>query len=143
MTSTVENLVLDLLGWVQRRERTYHETMDAWRTSCPQLPVWEDANERRLVETTSDHGRLLVRVTPTGLALLVEKRPWNRPGPYAGARRTWPGRRRNRAVPAFPHQGFSFFHSMSAHATMSNYLRDPFRSKCRSSRHTPDSCSQR
>jgi len=36
-------LVNDLLEWVAARPRTYRETMDAWRTSCPKLPVWEDA----------------------------------------------------------------------------------------------------
>ena len=51
MTDTVENLILDLVEWVGRKERTYQETMDAWRTSCPKLPVWEDATERGLVET--------------------------------------------------------------------------------------------
>jgi len=75
MTDTVENLVLDLVEWVARKERTYQETMDAWRTSCPRLPSWEDATESALVETFSSSGRLLVRVTPAGLALLKEKRP--------------------------------------------------------------------
>jgi hypothetical protein len=46
MVDTVENLILDLLEWVGRRERTYQETMEAWRTSCPRLPVWEDATDR-------------------------------------------------------------------------------------------------
>ncbi len=75
MTDTVENLILDLVEWVGRKERTYHETMDAWRTSCPKLPVWEDASERGLVETARVDGRLIVRATPEGLALLREKRP--------------------------------------------------------------------
>jgi hypothetical protein len=75
MTDTVENLILDLVAWVGRKERTYDETMDAWRTSCPRLPVWEDAIELRLVETAAANGRLLVRATPAGLALLREKRP--------------------------------------------------------------------
>jgi hypothetical protein len=75
MTDTVENLILDLLEWAGRKERTYEETMDAWRTSCPKLPVWEDATERGLVETVFLIGRSLVRVTPGGLALLKEKRP--------------------------------------------------------------------
>jgi hypothetical protein len=30
MTDTVENLILDLVEWVGRKERTYQETMDAW-----------------------------------------------------------------------------------------------------------------
>jgi D-3-phosphoglycerate dehydrogenase len=75
MTNTVDNLILDLLEWVARKERTYQDTMDAWRTSCPRLPVWEEANDRGLVETGSAKGHLVVRVTPAGLALLKEKRP--------------------------------------------------------------------
>ena len=35
MTETVQSLVLDLVEWVGRKDRTYRETMDAWRTSCP------------------------------------------------------------------------------------------------------------
>jgi D-3-phosphoglycerate dehydrogenase len=75
MANTVEHLILDLLEWVGLKERTYQETMDAWRTSCPRLPVWEDANDRGLVETGSVDGHLIVWVTPAGLALLKEKRP--------------------------------------------------------------------
>jgi len=75
MTDTVENLVLDLLEWVGRKQRTYAETMDAWRTSCPRLPVWEDATGRGLVEAYSSGDGRLVRVTPAGLAFLKEKRP--------------------------------------------------------------------
>ena len=75
MTDTVENLVLDLVEWVGRKERTYQETMDAWRTSCPRLPVWEDATERGLVQTTFASGRSLVRVTQAGFEFLKEKRP--------------------------------------------------------------------
>ena len=75
MIDTVENLILDLIEWVGRRERTFEETMDAWRTSCPRLPVWEDASERGLVETASANGRSIVRATSAGLAFLKEKRP--------------------------------------------------------------------
>ena len=74
MTNTVENLILDLLEWLSRKERTYKETMEAWHTSCPRLPVWEDAQDRGLTETTSANGGSLVRVTPAGAALLKEKR---------------------------------------------------------------------
>ncbi len=75
MADTVENLILDLLEWVGRKHRTYQETMDAWRTSCPKLAVWEDANDRGLVSTASANGRLTVCLTPAGLALLKEQRP--------------------------------------------------------------------
>ena len=75
MTDTVQNLILDLVEWVERTDRTYEETMDAWRTSCPRLPVWEDASERGLVERTVANGRVMVRATSDGLALLKERRP--------------------------------------------------------------------
>jgi hypothetical protein len=75
MTDTVENLILDLLEWVGCAERTYHETMDAWRTSCPRLQVWEDASGRGLVETARVNGHSIVRVTEAGFAHLKEKRP--------------------------------------------------------------------
>ena len=45
----VEALILDLLEWLANGERTYEEVMGAWRTSCPRLPVWEDANDRGLI----------------------------------------------------------------------------------------------
>jgi hypothetical protein len=67
---TVEGLIVDLVEWVGRKERTYRETMEAWRTSCPRLPVWEEANDRGLVETISAKDCSMVRVTPRGLALL-------------------------------------------------------------------------
>ena len=70
MTDTVEALIVDLLLWLDLRERTYEETMSAWRTSCPRLPVWEDANDRGLIVT--EHG--VVRVTAAGRALLVRPR---------------------------------------------------------------------
>src|SRR5262245_5218363 len=75
MTDTVDNLILDLVEWVARKERTYQETMDAWRTSCPRLPVWEDATDRGVLDTISENGRSVVRATPAGLAFLKEMRP--------------------------------------------------------------------
>lgn len=75
MTDTVENLVLDLVEWVGRKERTYHETMDAWRTSCPRLQVWEDASGQGFVETARVNGLSIVRITKAGLVHLKEKRP--------------------------------------------------------------------
>ena len=39
----VEALTLQLLHWVAERPRTYDETMQAWRSTCPRLTIWEDA----------------------------------------------------------------------------------------------------
>jgi hypothetical protein len=69
-----ENLILDLLEFLSTKERSYEEVMDAWRTSCPKLPVWEDANDRGLVATDYDDGRAIVRVTAAGAALLAQTR---------------------------------------------------------------------
>jgi len=44
-----EDLVLDLLEWLAASPRGYSEVMDAWRTSCPRLTIWEDALDARLV----------------------------------------------------------------------------------------------
>ena len=68
--AVVESLILDLLAWLSVRERSYGETMSAWRTSCPKLPVWEDGNDRGLIVETDG----VVRVTPAGMALLAESR---------------------------------------------------------------------
>ena len=75
MTQTIEVLVLDLLEWLSRQDRSYAETMDAWRTSCPKLPVWEDANDHGLVWIENNNGRSSVRVTPAGFELLKKFRP--------------------------------------------------------------------
>jgi hypothetical protein len=73
MSNTVENLILDLLEWVAQKDRTYQETIDAWRTSCPRPTVWEDATDRGLIETSSAGARVVL--TPAGIALLKEQRP--------------------------------------------------------------------
>lgn len=75
MTDVVEPLILDLIDWVSSKERTYDEVMGAWRTSCPRLPVWEDANDRGLIAIENVDGRSLVRATASGLALLHSRRP--------------------------------------------------------------------
>jgi hypothetical protein len=73
MNQTVEALILDLLEWLSSRDRTYEETMNAWRTSCPRLQVWEDAVDRGLVLMRMQRGEEIVSVTPAGRALLEKK----------------------------------------------------------------------
>ena len=69
-TETVDALIVDLLLWIDKRERTYEEVLSAWRTSCPKLPVWEDANDRGLVAVETGGGQSIVRITSTGRAFL-------------------------------------------------------------------------
>jgi D-3-phosphoglycerate dehydrogenase len=75
VTQTLEVLVLDLLEWLAAKDRSYEETMDAWRTSCPKLPVWEDANDRGLLCIEDCNGRSSVRLTCAGFELLKKFRP--------------------------------------------------------------------
>jgi len=49
MSDAVDTLVLDLLEWIGPRPRPYAEVLEAWRTSCPRLPVWETAEERGFI----------------------------------------------------------------------------------------------
>ena len=72
--TTVDALIIDLLEWLTTRERTYQEVIEAWRTSCPRLPVWEDARDRDFVTMENSMGREVVRLTPTGLAFLRDHR---------------------------------------------------------------------
>ncbi|MGE0766813.1 MAG: hypothetical protein AB7L90_10140 [Hyphomicrobiaceae bacterium] len=73
MTSTIEPLILDLVEWVAKQPRAYADVMDAWRTSCPRLTVWEDAVDRGWVRRELDPGRgLLVIATPEGKQILTE-----------------------------------------------------------------------
>ena len=72
--AVVDALILDLLEWLANGERTYQEAIDIWRTSCPRLPVWEDANDRGLVAREYVNGREVVRITPAGCAYLQQRR---------------------------------------------------------------------
>ena len=72
--TVVDALILDLLEWLATSERSYEDVMDAWRTSCPKLPVWEDANDRGLVTREYANGRSSVCVSPSGRALLDRRK---------------------------------------------------------------------
>ncbi len=68
-------LVVELLSWLAVGPRTYSETMEAWRTSCPRMPVWEDALGNALVAVTSDDGgKLAVTLTEKGRDFLDQVR---------------------------------------------------------------------
>jgi hypothetical protein len=66
-SDTVESLVLDLLEWLGREPRSYAVAQEAWRTSCPRLPVWEEVNERGFVTRVQVRGRgVLISVSDAG-----------------------------------------------------------------------------
>ena len=78
--AVVDALILDLLEWLSNSERTYQEVIDIWRTSCPRLPVWEDAKDRGFVEQENFNGREIVRITPAGSAFLQQRKTYQRSG---------------------------------------------------------------
>ena len=75
--SPASALTLELLNWVAEHPRTYGETMAAWRTSCPRVPIWEDASSGGLVTVLAGDGEpnaARVCLTPLGRAVR-ERRP--------------------------------------------------------------------
>ena len=72
MSETLRPLILDLVAFVAERPRPYAEVLDAWRTSCPRLTVWEDAVEAGLVGCRSGaDGGIVVEATARGRAALA------------------------------------------------------------------------
>ena len=75
MSDPVEPLVLDLLEWLDRQSRPYSEVVAVWRTSCPRLPVWEEANTRGYVERRHEPGsEAVVQLSAGGLRRLQARR---------------------------------------------------------------------
>jgi hypothetical protein len=71
----IEPLIFDLVEWVAKAPRTHAEVMNAWRTSCPRLTVWEDAVDRGLVERKTSADGAIVVVTARGKEFLSGARP--------------------------------------------------------------------
>jgi len=68
----MDALTLQLVAWGSDRPRTYGEVMEAWTTTCPRMPIWEDAVSEGLVRVEGE-GRMRERrlgLTPRGRALL-------------------------------------------------------------------------
>lgn len=75
MSQTVDVLILDLLEWLDSGPRPYSVVMEAWRTSCPTLPVWEDANARGfIVRQRAPGSEPMVSVSETGARYLRARR---------------------------------------------------------------------
>ena len=84
---------LQLLAWIAERRPTYPETMEAWKSSCPRLTVWEEVRRINSGGTTIflttqyleeadelcqrlaiiDHGELVAQGTPESLKAEIGK----------------------------------------------------------------------
>ena len=74
-TTQTEPLILDLVEWLAPGPRPYDDVIEAWRTSCPRLTVWEEATERGLIALrTAPDGALVVEATVSGRAALAAAR---------------------------------------------------------------------
>ena len=70
MTTDTSAPTRQLLEWIASRPRTYAETMEAWRTHCPRLAVWDDAVIDGLVRVAAGD----VHLTARGRAVLDRTR---------------------------------------------------------------------
>jgi hypothetical protein len=72
MPDPVETLLVELLEWLGSHPKPYREVMEAWRTSCPRLPVWEEANARGFLERQVQDSQAMVAVSALGAKFLSE-----------------------------------------------------------------------
>jgi hypothetical protein len=61
--SAADLLMAQFLAWVEGGGHSYAEAMEAWRSSCPRLSIWEDAI-----------GDGLIRIDGTGAPRMAEAR---------------------------------------------------------------------
>ena len=72
-TDTLDPLVLDFVEWLAGEQRSSADVLDAWKTSCPRLTVWEEASERGFVMRLHvPRQGVYIGVTPAGRAFLRE-----------------------------------------------------------------------
>ena len=65
-------LTLEFFEWISSRPRAYADVMEAWRTTCPRHPIWEDALLNGLIqlESRAVMDQCVVTLTPKGRTLL-------------------------------------------------------------------------
>jgi len=72
MSQSASLLMLEFLAWVESRQRTYGDVMNAWQSTCPRQTIWEDAMIDGYVQVQRSETRQdpEVTLTPVGRALL-------------------------------------------------------------------------
>src|SRR5258708_22681921 len=76
MADPAHALTLQFLAWVAEAPRTYAQAMEAWRSTCPRLSIWEDAILDGLVafDNGLTRNQLRVRLTSRGRTRLLPSR---------------------------------------------------------------------
>ena len=73
MSASPRLIMVQFLQWVADRPRSRADVMDAWQSSCPRFPVWEDARAKGLVrQAGGERGVHRVELTERGRALLED-----------------------------------------------------------------------
>jgi DNA-binding MarR family transcriptional regulator len=82
MQNSVARLQLEFLLWVSTDPpRSYRQVMEAWRSTCPRISIWEESLMDGLIEIVpEDNGEReqLVILTPAGRQLLSRSAPSRR-----------------------------------------------------------------
>ena len=73
MSEPLSPLMIDFLTYVGRRQRTYAEALEAWRSTRPRHTVWEDALMAGLIRihNRGTQQQSEVILTPRGQATLL------------------------------------------------------------------------
>jgi hypothetical protein len=75
MSADLDPLILDFLEWLAPNPRPYAEVMEAWRTFCPRLTVWEDSIDRGfVVRAGANRAGRMIAITKAGRDFLGENR---------------------------------------------------------------------
>lgn len=71
MSASPDLIMIQFLEWVAARPRRREDVLDAWQSSCPRFPVWEDARAEGLVRQCGGNvGERRVELTERGRAML-------------------------------------------------------------------------
>lgn len=73
MNVSTSAVTFDLLSWIDGRTRSYEETIEAWKTSCPRLSVWDDAVIEGLVRIDRRSGQGAIVVLTAGRTVLASR----------------------------------------------------------------------
>lgn len=71
MSASPELMMIQFLEWVAARPRRREDVLEAWQSSCPRFPVWEDARADGLIrQYGGEAGEHRVELTQRGRAML-------------------------------------------------------------------------
>ena len=81
MSAATDALTRQMLEWVALEPRSRAEVMEAWRTSCPRLSIWEDACLAGLIDYEPGTGKVTLSSAGRGYlapARESDKARWRR-----------------------------------------------------------------